>query len=70
MSTGFDQLMDEVEERGMEKANIETAQRMLLGNLQVSLIVNMTSLPKEKVEDIRKEMIKSGQLEEKEQETD
>lgn len=74
MSTGFDQLMDELEERGIEKgkekgreeANIETAQRMLLGNLQVSLIVNMTSLPKEKVEDIRKEMIKNGQLEENE----
>lgn len=72
MSTGFDQLIDEVEERGIEKgkekgrneANIETAQRMLLGNMQISLIVDMTSLPLKKVEDIKEEMIKSGQLKE------
>ena len=78
MSTGFDQLMDELEERGIEKgkekgreeANIETAQILLMENMTISLIVKATRLPKEKVEKIRAEMIKNGQLEENEQETE
>ena len=60
------QIKNEGRAEGRSEANIETAQRMLLGNMQVSFIVDMTSLPKEKVEDIRKEMIKNGQLKEKE----
>ena len=60
----------QIKNEGRTEANIETAQRMLLGNMQVSLIVNMTSLPKEKVEDIKEELIRNGQLKEKGQETD
>ena len=47
---------------GIESANIASAKKMLLGNIEVSLIMEFTSLEKEKVEALREEMIRSGQL--------
>ena len=51
---------------GMEEGKMETAKNMLLGNMKTSIIVEMTKLPKEKVEGLRQELIKNGQLKEKE----
>ena len=53
---------------GIESANIASARKMLLGNIEVSLIMEFTSLEKEKVEKIREEMIQSGQLKEETEE--
>lgn len=50
--------------QGIEQANIISAQKMLLGNMEVSLIVQFTSLEKETVEKLKEEMIQNGQLEE------
>ena len=50
---------------GRNAANIENAQRMLLKDIQISLIMEITDLPKEKVEKIKQEMIKKGELKEK-----
>ena len=49
-------------ERGIEQANMVSAQKMLLGNMEVSLIMEFTSLGKETVEKLKEEMIQSGQL--------
>ena len=38
---------------------------MLLKDIQISLIMEITDLPKEKVEKIKQEMIKKGELKEK-----
>ncbi len=53
---------------GREEANIASAQKMLLGNMQISLIMEITSLSREKIEGIKKEMIENGQLEEEKEE--
>ena len=37
---------------------------MLLGNMEVSLIMEITDLSKEKVEGLKKELIENGQLKE------
>ncbi len=55
-------------EEGREEANIASAQKMLLGNMQISLIMEITSLSREKIEGIKKEMIENGQLEEEKEE--
>ena len=39
-----------------------SAQKMLLGNMEVSLIMEYTNLGKETVEKLKEEMIRSGQL--------
>ena len=49
-------------ERGIEQANMVSAQKMLLGNMEVSLIMEFTNLGKETVEKLKEEMIQSGQL--------
>ena len=49
---------------GIEQANIVSAQKMLMDNMEVSLIVKFTSLKKETVEKLKEEMIQNGQLEE------
>lgn len=38
---------------------------MLLDNMKISVIMEITNLPKEKVEELKQEMIKNGQLKEK-----
>lgn len=59
------QIRNERIEQGIEQANIASAKKMLLGNMQISLIMELTNLPKEKLEGIKAEMIKNGQLKEK-----
>ena len=49
---------------GIERASIASAQKMLLGNMEVSLIMEITNLKREKVEELRDEMIKRGQSKE------
>lgn len=56
------QIRNEGIEQGIEQANIASAKKMLLGHMQISLIMEFTNLPKEKVEGIKEEMIKNGQL--------
>ena len=51
---------------GMEMLNIAHVKKMLLGNMEISLIMKITELPREKVEELKKELIENGQLEEKE----
>ena len=48
--------------------NLKEPEELLewMENMTISLIVKATRLPKEKVEKIRAEMIKNGQLEENE----
>ena len=48
--------------QGIEQANMVSAQKMLLGNMEVSLIMEFTSLGKETVEKLKEDMIQSGQL--------
>lgn len=55
---------EEGREEGRKEANIATAKKMLLGNMKISVIVEMTDLPKDKVEGLKQEMIKNGQLKE------
>lgn len=73
MTTEFEQevdtmcnLSDYVEEKGREEgrseANLASARKMLLKNMQISLIMDITDLSKEKVERLKKEMIEEGQL--------
>ena len=47
---------------GIEMASIASAQKMLLGNMEVSLIMEITNLEREKVEELRDELIQSGKL--------
>ena len=47
---------------GIERASIASAQKMLLGNMEVSLIMEITNLEREKVEELRDELIQSGKL--------
>ena len=47
-------------EAGIERANIANAQKMLLGNMEVSLIMEITELSKEKVEGLKQELIENG----------
>lgn len=54
--------IEEGMEKGIEKANIASAQKMLLNNMNISVIVEITNLPKEKVELLKQEMIKNGEL--------
>lgn len=54
-----------IRNKAIEEANLATAQKMLLGNMKISVIVEMTDLPKEKVEGLKQEMIKNGELKEK-----
>lgn len=61
-------ILEEGREEGREEANIASAQKMLLGNMQISLIMEITSLSREKIEGIKKEMIENGQLEEEKEE--
>ena len=49
---------------GIERASIANAQKMLLGNMEVSLIMEITNLEREKVEELRDELIQSGKLKE------
>ena len=49
---------------GIEMASIASAQKMLLGNMEVSLIMEITNLEREKVEELRDELIQSGELKE------
>ena len=49
---------------GIERASIASAQKMLLGNMEVSLIMEITNLEREKVEELRDELIQSGELKE------
>lgn len=49
---------------GREEMNIAHAQKMLLGNMEISLIMEITELSKEKVEQLKQEMIQNGQLKE------
>ena len=49
---------------GIERASIASAQKMLLGNMEVSLIMEITNLEREKVEELRDELIQSGKLKE------
>ena len=49
---------------GIEMASIASAQKMLLGNMEVSLIMEITNLEREKVEELRDELIQSGKLKE------
>lgn len=68
-------IMDQVEAgraegiaEGIERANIANAQKMLQGNMEISLIMDITNLNKEKVEELREEMIQNGQLKEEPEE--
>ena len=47
---------------GIERANIENARKMLLSHMDISLIVEITSLKKEKVEELLEEMKQSDEL--------
>ena len=49
---------------GIERVSIANAQKMLLGNMEVSLIMEITNLEREKVEELRDELIQSGKLKE------
>ena len=70
MCNSLEQLiMDQVEvgreegiAEGIERASIASAQKMLLGNMEVSLIMEITNLEREKVEELRDELIQSGKL--------
>lgn len=52
--------------KGKTEANIESAQRMLLKDMQISLIMEVTNLSEEKIEGLKKEMTEDGRLKEKE----
>ena len=70
MCNSLEQLiMDQVEvgreegiAEGIERVSIANAQKMLLGNMEVSLIMEITNLEREKVEELRDELIQSGKL--------
>lgn len=47
---------------GIERANISSARKMLLSHMDIPLIVEITSLKKEKVEELLEEMKQSGEL--------
>ena len=72
MCNSLEQLiMDQVEvgreegiAEGIERVSIANAQKMLLGNMEVSLIMEITNLEREKVEELRDELIQSGKLKE------
>ena len=72
MCNSLEQLiMDQVEvgreegiAEGIERVSIANAQKMLLGNMEVSLIMEITNLEREKVEELRDELIQSGELKE------
>ena len=72
MCNSLEQLiMDQVEvgreegiQEGIERVSIANAQKMLLGNMEVSLIMEITNLEREKVEELRDELIQSGKLKE------
>ena len=72
MCNSLEQLiMDQVEvgreegiAEGIERVSIANTQKMLLGNMEVSLIMEITNLEREKVEELRDELIQSGKLKE------
>lgn len=62
-------IMDQIEvgreegiAEGIERANISSARKMLLSHMDIPLIVEITSLKKEKVEELLEEMKQSGEL--------
>ena len=68
LNKGIERGIEQGIERGIEQANMVSAQKMLLGNMEVSLIMEFTSLGKETVEKLKEEMIQSGQLKAKTEE--
>lgn len=70
MNTGLEQVFDMEYAKGKEKglelgreeANMEAAQILLLEHMTIQLIVKVTKLPKETIENMREEMIKQGKL--------
>lgn len=62
-------IMDQIEvgreegiAEGIERANISSARKMLLSHMDIPFIVEITSLKKEKVEELLEEMKQSGEL--------
>lgn len=47
---------------GIERANIENARKMLLSYMDIPLIVEITSLKEDKVEELKAELIQNGEL--------